>query len=332
MIIEKLSRKLRDDLEPSYVFKGYYRHPVYRDLFVDALGDCKVKGMVMPLPVFILKSGYLGVRGCKGETHLHRIVATVFLDKCGDEVNHRDGVKSNPSVVNLEWCYRMENVNHAFDTGLRTDNIIVDVRNLETGDIVQFRSMTKAAEYIGVNRHLVSSSIARGLNRQYTLNDVFEVKVPEDDWILTKNSIGKNSGPGNKGLVIRKVGKEPYFLFSSVPAAAEYVGIKPHLIYSHLNGGSVDLTKFGYEAWYMVDIDVAITDMIDLRKPRPQSQMPKRVPSMVRVTDTTTNIKTIWNSLQEFSNAIGVKRNTVAKAVSQTGKYKQFEVQYLTAE
>ncbi|VFR10472.1 hypothetical protein SPFM1_00286 [Salmonella phage SPFM1] len=29
-------------LKSGYLGVRYYRHPVYRDLFVDALGDCKV--------------------------------------------------------------------------------------------------------------------------------------------------------------------------------------------------------------------------------------------------------------------------------------------------
>jgi len=331
MEICKLSRKLRSDLEPSYLFRGFYRHPELRDVFANALGVCVSKRKVIPLPVTFLKSGYYGIRGCRGRTHLHTVIAETFLDRYNvkDEVNHRDGVKTNPSVVNLEWVSRSKNVTHAFENGLRDENIEVDVRNLETGEVVACRSIIEAAKVVGINQHTVSSYLMRGLHRQYTLKDVYEIKLKCEDWILTKNSIGKNSGPGNKGVVVRRMGTSQYFLFSSAPAAGEYIGLKPHLLYSHLSGGTVDLKNHGYEAWYMVDIDVPITEMVDLRKPRPAPLVPRRVAPMVRVYDKLNETTTIYNSLQEFCTLIGKKKETVGKAVSIKGEYKHYVIAYI---
>lgn len=51
---------------------------------------------------------------------VHRLVATLYIENPLDklEVNHKDGVKINNSMSNLEWCTHSENIKHAWDIGL----------------------------------------------------------------------------------------------------------------------------------------------------------------------------------------------------------------------
>ena len=60
---------------------------------------------------------------------VHRIVAECFCEKpAGDlelEVNHKDGNKLNNHFSNLEWVTHLENVRHAYRTGLITGAQIV---------------------------------------------------------------------------------------------------------------------------------------------------------------------------------------------------------------
>lgn len=52
---------------------------------------------------------------------VHILVAAAFLGPCptGKEVNHKDGVRSNPHASNLEYVTRGGNMEHAYRTGLR---------------------------------------------------------------------------------------------------------------------------------------------------------------------------------------------------------------------
>lgn len=71
-------------------------------------GDCR------GYPIVNL-SGY-------GTIAVHLLVARTFLQKQADaeDVNHRDGVKANNALVNLEWCTKSRNQQHAVELGLKT--------------------------------------------------------------------------------------------------------------------------------------------------------------------------------------------------------------------
>lgn len=69
-------------------------------------------------------SGYLRTMLIRddGITHtikVHRIIAQTFIDNPENkpEVNHKNGIKTDNSINNLEWCTRTENIRHCIDNG-----------------------------------------------------------------------------------------------------------------------------------------------------------------------------------------------------------------------
>lgn len=68
--------------------------------------------------------GYPSFNACVGRRkktlYVHRILAELFIPNPDGKpcINHIDGDKGNFALSNLEWCTHLENMRHAFRTGL----------------------------------------------------------------------------------------------------------------------------------------------------------------------------------------------------------------------
>lgn len=68
----------------------------------------------------IERKGYYRVYIGRKFYSVHRIVAETFIPNLNKKpyINHKNGIKTDNRVENLEWCTRSENAYHAYDMGL----------------------------------------------------------------------------------------------------------------------------------------------------------------------------------------------------------------------
>ena len=108
------------------------------------------------------KNGYLQVHlyenGMMKGKWIHRLVAEAFVPnpKKFSEVNHRDEVKDNNELSNLEWCDRSYNTNYGTRNKRISQKQSKKVRavNIESGEIVTFNSVREARDkgYFAVSK------------------------------------------------------------------------------------------------------------------------------------------------------------------------------------
>ncbi len=120
--------------------------------------------------------GYCGVALAKnGATQyckVHRLVASAFLQNVDNKrtVNHKNGIKHDNRVDNIEWATYSENHHLAFNVLNRT-RAFKKILCVNTGDV--FPGLITAANVLGIRRDSISANLrgkqktAGGLSFQY---------------------------------------------------------------------------------------------------------------------------------------------------------------------
>lgn len=129
--------------------------------------ECILKKVSIP-------SGYLFVRISKlnkyKNFYVHRLVAQAFIPNPGNKayINHKDGVKTNNHIDNIEWATPSENAIHALATGLKVSQKGEDQgkARLSNEQALKIKTLclTKTAEEIRImmnfpkkDRHLIAN-------------------------------------------------------------------------------------------------------------------------------------------------------------------------------
>ena len=113
--------------KPVYSYDGYYEISNFGDIrSVDRTVNSKTNRLCRGKELKQVKDhdGYCCVQlsksGKRKVFFIHRLVMLSFIGFNGDkiQVNHKNGIKSDNNINNLEWVTPSENTRHAWKTGL----------------------------------------------------------------------------------------------------------------------------------------------------------------------------------------------------------------------
>ena len=82
-------------------------------------GTRAIVGKIMKL--YTNSQGYMKVQLQRKNHFVHRLVLEAFVGSCpeGHECNHKNGIKNDNHISNLEWITPSQNTKHSYDLGLQ---------------------------------------------------------------------------------------------------------------------------------------------------------------------------------------------------------------------
>ena len=121
------------------------------------------------------KKGYLTVALYKNNipkwNTVHRIVVVAFIPnlKNKPQVNHKNGIKTDNRIENLEWCTGSENMRHAIGMGLFIGEKASNAK-LKEKEVIMirrlYRPLTPSARILAQKYNVSKSTIVNIINRE----------------------------------------------------------------------------------------------------------------------------------------------------------------------
>ncbi len=165
---------------------------------------------------------HMTVNGTNYWRTIHRCVAETWLPQInyGLHVNHKNGIKTDNCVENLEWVTPQENIIHSFDNLLNPNTNPVDLIDFSDNSTKSFRSIKDLSRHLEVYMSVLSPLIKNSYRNPLFGKYVVSVK---DEEALVQTFNARHFG---KPVYVFDEISEQTASYPSILSAAYFTGIR----------------------------------------------------------------------------------------------------------
>lgn len=278
---------------------------------------------------------YPTIRHLGKNWNLHSLLGNTFLMKPEVEgeiwINHRDGNKENFDLKNLEWTSASQNLLHAYENGLRSDNKQVKLKDLIDGSVVEFNSLNACARFLNKAPSVLSVYLKR--KAKYPFIGRYELRWLKDEWVgFTAKDTNLRREGVPRAVLAEHLDSGTKVIYRSASVAEKETKVDRSSICASANGKRKSEAK-GYRfTWIdefkgMVDGIPVVSPAVQPRKYREPARKPKKI----LVIDVRTGQEEVWDSSESFSNHLGVTKSALQASVfRKNGHFRNYKITYLS--
>lgn len=228
---------------------------------------------------------------------IHRLLALTFLRHPWDcehlFVNHKNSDPRDNALNNLEWTTPGGNNRHAFEEGSRDSSSVI-IKNVTTGEIKHFPSLTLLSEFLGKPKNILHVYLKHRLVRKF---------YPVNGWMLQFVS-EEEPWPDKKASLLSATNEYVAAFNIRTRVVSISKNLKTLQALTAINDSSIRVlgTEDIPRPWkgYMISSSNHLSDLKSMRWPNYKESAITLFERMdrkcrpVRVTDTFTNNTTEW--------------------------------------
>lgn len=248
----------------------------------------------------------------------HRLLCFAFKEYDASveklDVNHIDCIPGRDDLDNLEWSTRAANIRHAFENGLRTDNHPILMRNVFTGEVTEFFSISECSRELGLSTDAARFRLSRGNQKIFPGGYQFKRKVDLTPWRIPENpeeELRSNGYP--LPVLVKNVFTGEVKEYVNVTDAAKTTGINTATVFWQLKHRNTPRPIHGYlfkRPWDTVPWSNYTATQLQLFKDSPKGKF-----KPVVIHDTKTGVDTPVGSIKKAAERFSLSIDQIVTSL-----------------